>query len=35
MAATLEPLEDLAANLHHQDKAFFYSRFIVERVRTN
>lgn len=32
MADVLEPLDDLARNLHHQDKAFFYSRFVVERV---
>ena len=32
MASMLEPLDDLATNLHHQDKAFFYSRFVVEQL---
>lgn len=32
MAATLDSLDDLATRLHHEDKAFFYSRFVVERV---
>ena len=29
----LEPLSQLAEKLHKQDKAFFYSRFIIEEVR--
>jgi S-adenosylmethionine-diacylglycerol 3-amino-3-carboxypropyl transferase len=32
MAAQLTPLADLAAKLHLQDRAFFYSRFVVEAV---
>jgi S-adenosylmethionine-diacylglycerol 3-amino-3-carboxypropyl transferase len=32
MAARLQPLTDLAARLHREDKAFFYSRFVVEEV---
>jgi len=32
MAAMLEPMDDLATRLHLEDKAFFYSRFVVERV---
>jgi S-adenosylmethionine-diacylglycerol 3-amino-3-carboxypropyl transferase len=32
MAASLRPLEELAARLHAEDKAFFYSAFIVEEV---
>jgi S-adenosylmethionine-diacylglycerol 3-amino-3-carboxypropyl transferase len=30
MAAVLRPLADVAARLHHQDKAFFYSAFVLE-----
>jgi S-adenosylmethionine-diacylglycerol 3-amino-3-carboxypropyl transferase len=33
LAEKLLPLDDLAARLFAQDKAFFYSRFIVEEVR--
>jgi S-adenosylmethionine-diacylglycerol 3-amino-3-carboxypropyl transferase len=33
LADRLEPLHDLAQGLHQQDKAFFYSRFVVEQVR--
>jgi S-adenosylmethionine-diacylglycerol 3-amino-3-carboxypropyl transferase len=33
LAAQLEPLDELAANLFANDKAFFYSAFIVEQVR--
>jgi S-adenosylmethionine-diacylglycerol 3-amino-3-carboxypropyl transferase len=33
LADRLEPLHDLAQELHQQDKAFFYSRFVVEQVR--
>lgn len=32
MAGELESLDDLAARLHHEDKAFFYHRLVVERV---
>jgi S-adenosylmethionine-diacylglycerol 3-amino-3-carboxypropyl transferase len=32
MANVLRPLNDLSARLHLQDKAFFYSRFVVEEV---
>jgi S-adenosylmethionine-diacylglycerol 3-amino-3-carboxypropyl transferase len=32
LADRLQPLTDLAARLHLQDKAFFYSRFVVEEV---
>jgi S-adenosylmethionine-diacylglycerol 3-amino-3-carboxypropyl transferase len=32
LAGRLRPLADLAARLHQQDKAFFYSRFVVEQV---
>jgi S-adenosylmethionine-diacylglycerol 3-amino-3-carboxypropyl transferase len=32
LASRLRPLSELAARLHHQDKAFFYSRFVVEEV---
>jgi hypothetical protein len=32
MSAELQPLTELAAKLHREDKAFFYSRFIVEAV---
>jgi S-adenosylmethionine-diacylglycerol 3-amino-3-carboxypropyl transferase len=32
LANRLQPLPDLAGKLHRQDKAFFYSRFIVEEV---
>ncbi len=33
MADLLTPLDDLAAALFHEDRAFFYSRFVVEEVR--
>jgi hypothetical protein len=33
MADLLEPLEEVSKALFRQDKAFFYSRFVVERVR--
>lgn len=33
MGEELDALEDRSRQLHHQDKAFFYSRFVVERVR--
>lgn len=33
MATMLEPLDDLATELFHQDRAFFYSRFVLEEVR--
>ena len=32
MAGRLQPLTDLAGKLHLQDKAFFYSAFVVEEV---
>jgi S-adenosylmethionine-diacylglycerol 3-amino-3-carboxypropyl transferase len=32
MADRLRPLTQLADRLHHQDKAFFYSRFVVEEM---
>ena len=32
LATRLRPLDDLAARLHRADKAFFYSRFVVEEV---
>jgi S-adenosylmethionine-diacylglycerol 3-amino-3-carboxypropyl transferase len=32
MSAQLRPLEELSQRLHWQDKAFFYSRFIVEEI---
>jgi S-adenosylmethionine-diacylglycerol 3-amino-3-carboxypropyl transferase len=32
LAGRLKPLSELAARLHRQDKAFFYSRFVVEEV---
>ena len=32
LASRLRPLTELAARLHHQDKAPFYSRFVVEEV---
>ncbi len=32
LAGQLQPLPELAARLHLQDKAFFYSRFVVEEV---
>jgi S-adenosylmethionine-diacylglycerol 3-amino-3-carboxypropyl transferase len=32
MASVLEPVDDLATRLHHEDRAFFYSRFVVEQV---
>jgi S-adenosylmethionine-diacylglycerol 3-amino-3-carboxypropyl transferase len=32
MADQLRPLTDLAQTLHRQDKAFFYSDFIIEEV---
>lgn len=33
MAGQLLPRDDLAARLHNQDKAFFYSRFVVEEIQ--
>jgi S-adenosylmethionine-diacylglycerol 3-amino-3-carboxypropyl transferase len=33
LADRLEPLPELAERLFRADKAFFYSRFIVEEVR--
>ena len=33
LADRLQPLTELAARLHLEDKAFFYSRFVVEEVR--
>jgi S-adenosylmethionine-diacylglycerol 3-amino-3-carboxypropyl transferase len=33
MADRLQPLEDLSASLFHEDRAFFYARFVVEEVR--
>lgn len=33
MADSLQPLPELAARLHRQDKAFFYSAFVVEEIR--
>jgi S-adenosylmethionine-diacylglycerol 3-amino-3-carboxypropyl transferase len=32
MAGRLRPLAELAARLHQEDKAFFYSRFVVEEI---
>ncbi|GIV95927.1 MAG: hypothetical protein KatS3mg057_0584 [Herpetosiphonaceae bacterium] len=32
LASLLRPLDDLAGQLHQEDKAFFYSRFIMEEV---
>jgi S-adenosylmethionine-diacylglycerol 3-amino-3-carboxypropyl transferase len=32
MAAQLRPLTELSQRLHWQDKAFFYSRFIIEEI---
>ncbi len=32
MAGVLRPLDELAGRLHLQDKAFFYSRFVVEEI---
>jgi len=32
MSGRLRPLDELAQRLHQQDKAFFYSRFVVEEV---
>lgn len=32
MADVLRPLEELSCECHHEDRAFFYSRFIVEEV---
>ncbi len=34
LADRLTPLESLAASLHSQDKAFFYSRFVIEEVQS-
>lgn len=34
LAAVLEPREEAAAQLHLQDKAFFYSRFVIEELRS-
>jgi len=33
MAAELKPLTELSERLHHADKAFFYSAFVVEEIR--
>jgi S-adenosylmethionine-diacylglycerol 3-amino-3-carboxypropyl transferase len=33
MAGRLQPLTELSSKLFLQDKAFFYSRFVVEEVR--
>jgi hypothetical protein len=33
MSEMLEPLSELSEALFAQDKAFFYSAFVVERVR--
>jgi S-adenosylmethionine-diacylglycerol 3-amino-3-carboxypropyl transferase len=33
LAGRLQPLRELAARLHEQDKAFFYSAFVVEEVQ--
>jgi S-adenosylmethionine-diacylglycerol 3-amino-3-carboxypropyl transferase len=33
LAASLEPLSELSGSLFRKDKAFFYSAFVVERVR--
>jgi S-adenosylmethionine-diacylglycerol 3-amino-3-carboxypropyl transferase len=33
MADVLRPLDDLARQLHLQDKAFFYSRLVIEEIR--
>jgi S-adenosylmethionine-diacylglycerol 3-amino-3-carboxypropyl transferase len=33
MVALLDPLPELSASLFRQDKAFFYSAFVVEQVR--
>jgi len=32
LAGRLQPLSDLAERLHRQDKAFFYTRFVVEEI---
>jgi hypothetical protein len=32
MADQLRPMTDLADRLHRQDKAFFYSRLVVEEI---
>jgi S-adenosylmethionine-diacylglycerol 3-amino-3-carboxypropyl transferase len=32
MAAKLRPRTELAERLHREDKAFFYSRFVLEEV---
>jgi S-adenosylmethionine-diacylglycerol 3-amino-3-carboxypropyl transferase len=32
MAGALQPLAELAGKLHREDKAFFYSRFVVEAI---
>lgn len=32
MADTISPMTDLSERLHQQDKAFFYSRFVVESI---
>ncbi len=32
MAGRLRPLTELAAKLHGEDKAFFYSAFVVEEI---
>jgi len=33
LSAVLKPLEERAAALHQRDKAFFYSRFVLEEIR--
>jgi S-adenosylmethionine-diacylglycerol 3-amino-3-carboxypropyl transferase len=33
LADRLQPLTELAERLHRQDKAFFYTRFVVEEIR--
>ena len=35
MADQLHPLESEAERLFHQDKAFFYSRLVIEEVRAD
>ena len=34
LAPILKPLKALAARLHFQDQAFFYSRFVIEEVQS-
>jgi len=33
LADRVEPMQELAERLHHEDQAFFYSRLVIERVR--